>query len=660
MTAFGSQENQKLALLLVDHADSQVLHSNWSNERNFSCICGLPVIDYLLTDLKQRGVTIVEAVVVCPRETILNFRNYEAVRPMLSGDGDVALISCSTLKRNRLSEGRRDLDFKLKSIQGGYLLVLASNILIDDATVLRDAIAQASNTANTKSFVLYTRFRNGEHKHCGSLKVNDRDGAIDHFTASYDGSGSASEENGGFVSRPVAVIYHHSHVGSISQFFQENGHEASTKVTFLPELLQFVMNAAPSASFECLQVPNAFVVNSGSLESIEAAEAHLLGTRAALLQALPDNAEERCAARIGLMGNPSDGFNGKTLSFLIDNFYAVVRIERRPRGTGVEITEPVFFSSLNALCSYSTKIGYTTGLRLLQATCTVFTRYCNSRGLSVHLLRGMRMTYTTNIPRMVGLAGSSAIITAAFKCLLQFNNLTIGDLGLQQKQLPQILLDIERLELGISAGLQDRVVQVYGGLMYMDFSQSSSHTGNDDHDSSANDSNNIYASLDPNMLPEMYLAYDAFAGGDSGHVHSSVKSRWAEQDEDLVQGMQLLGQFTDQAVDLMQKLQTLTAAGGGGSDVEIRACKSELASLMNANFATRRRLYGDAVVGAKNIAVAELLQQKGFGAKFTGSGGAFVCMRSDGGGWLDSVPDEEDMADELHKLGFAFQRIRHC
>lgn len=35
---------------------------------------------------------------------------------------------------------------------------------------------------------------------------------------------------------------------------------------------------------------------------------------------------------------------------------------------------------------------------------------------------------------------------------------------------PQVILDIEKKELGISAGLQDRVIQTYKGLVLMDFS----------------------------------------------------------------------------------------------------------------------------------------------------------------------------------------------
>ena len=36
--------------------------------------------------------------------------------------------------------------------------------------------------------------------------------------------------------------------------------------------------------------------------------------------------ERRAYARIGLMGNPSDGFYGKTISSCITNFYARVTL----------------------------------------------------------------------------------------------------------------------------------------------------------------------------------------------------------------------------------------------------------------------------------------------------------------------------------------------
>jgi glucuronokinase len=58
-----------------------------------------------------------------------------------------------------------------------------------------------------------------------------------------------------------------------------------------------------------------------------------------------------------------------------------------------------------------------------------------------------------------------------------------------------------------------------------------------------------------------------------------------------------------------------------------------LAALVEQNFAMRRALYGDAVVGPLNIRMVQLAKDYGMSAKFTGSGGALLCLRSDGSGW---------------------------
>ena len=50
----------------------------------------------------------------------------------------------------------------------------------------------------------------------------------------------------------------------------------------------------------------------------------------------------------------------------------------------------------------------------------------------------------------VGLAGSSAIVTATLKCLMHFFNLTETDLPKEVQ--PQFILDVEKSELHINAG----------------------------------------------------------------------------------------------------------------------------------------------------------------------------------------------------------------
>lgn len=105
-------------------------------------------------------------------------------------------------------------------------------------------------------------------------------------------------------------------------------------------------------------------------------------------------------------------------------------------------------------------------------------------------------------------------------------------------------------------------------------------------------------------------------GGESGKVHSTVKDRWNSGDADVVEGMKKLASFADEARHCLLE----------GNIVK-------LGVLMKSNFATRRHLYGDEVVGPKNIEIVNLADELGFSAKFTGSGGAVLCLRSDGLGW---------------------------
>ena len=73
---------------------------------------------------------------------------------------------------------------------------------------------------------------------------------------------------------------------------------------------------------------------------------------------------------------------------------------------------------------------------------------------------------------------------------------TVSDLNIFP-DFPTIILNIEKVELNISAGLQDRVIQTYGGLVHMDFS---------------NPDRNLYTELDLSLLPKLYLVYNVGQG----------------------------------------------------------------------------------------------------------------------------------------------------
>ncbi|KAL0973053.1 hypothetical protein UPYG_G00198280 [Umbra pygmaea] len=302
-------------------------------------------------------------------------------------------------------------------------------------------------------------------------------------------------------------------------------------------------------------------------------------------------------ARVGLMGNPSDGFNGKTIAMTISNFWAEVTLVESQTLVLLPhpLNDPTEFGSLQDLYCISRKEGYLGGLRLLQATCKKFYQFCSKQGIAL-TKQNFTLKYDTNIPRQVGLAGSSAIVSATLKCLMKFYNITDSDLPKPIRA--NFILNVETDELFITAGLQDRVVQVYEGLVYMDFSKHlMDEQGYGD-----------YICMDMYSLPTFWLAY-LNDPSDSGRIHSNVRQRWLNGETEVVEAMKSFAELTDQARTALQ-----------GKDW------SRLGQLMDDNFELRRSVYTDGCLGPGNLKMVQLAKQFGSAVKLPGSGGAVVGL----------------------------------
>src|SRR5207237_4831686 len=106
--------------------------------------------------------------------------------------------------------------------------------------------------------------------------------------------------------------------------------------------------------------------------------------------------------------------------------------------------------------------------------------------------RSSTISFESDIPRLVGLSGSSAIIVATLRAMMQFY-----DIQIPLHLLPGLTLSVEKEELNIAAGLQDRVIQNYEGIVFMDFAKELLETrgyGN-------------YETLRPSKMPRLYVAY---------------------------------------------------------------------------------------------------------------------------------------------------------
>ncbi|KAL6630592.1 hypothetical protein ACP70R_028443 [Stipagrostis hirtigluma subsp. patula] len=331
--------------------------------------------------------------------------------------------------------------------------------------------------------------------------------------------------------------------------------------------------------------------------------------------------ERRAYARVGLLGNPSDVYGGRALSFTIADFSATVRLRPSPdlRILPHPHHDLVAFPSLPHLVNRLQSEGYYGGVRLLMAICKVFYNHCIQNNISLKD-ENFTLSYDTNIPRQAGLSGSSAIVCAALSCLLDFYD--VRHL-IKVEIRPNLILDAEK-ELGIVAGLQDRVAQVYGGLVYMDFSKE--HMDKLGH--------GIYTPLNVDLLPPLYLIY-AENPSDSGKVHSTVKQRWLDGDEFIISSMKEVAQL---ALD--------------GHNALLQKNYTELARLMNRNFDLRRQMFGDDVLGSVNIKMVEVARSVGASSKFTGSGGAVVALCPDGDAQV------ELLNKACQEAGFVVQQIK--
>lgn len=304
---------------------------------------------------------------------------------------------------------------------------------------------------------------------------------------------------------------------------------------------------------------------------------------------------QHVGARVGIVGNPSDGFGGKTISCLIANSQATITLRDRAALHIVHhpVYDPVVFNSLYDLARASSFDGYYSGIQLLYATCKKFWDYSEQHEIALPN-RNFSIEYDTTIPRQVGLAGSSAIIAAGVKALMGFYELDEADIP--RPILPNIVLAVETEELGTVAGLQDRVAQIYGGLVYMDF----------DNEYMTSNGHGHYETMDTSLLPTIYLAYCS-ERSDSGNTHSPVKDRYERGDKEVLDAIKQWREYTDE-----------------GRDAILNRDYDRLGRIMDRNFDLRRKVYGDRALGAKNLEMIDTARSLGLPAKFAGSGGAII------------------------------------
>ena len=297
--------------------------------------------------------------------------------------------------------------------------------------------------------------------------------------------------------------------------------------------------------------------------------------------------------RAALIGNPSDGYFGKTIAFTFRNFEARVELQESEVLLIIPCErENLLFRSVSHLTSEIKQYGYYGGVRLIKAAIKTLSEYCAEHDIKLDD-KNFTLTYSSSIPGRLGLAGSSAIITAAMKAMLQFYSIDIP-----RPILANLILAAEKKELHIGAGLQDRVAQVYGRPVYMNF------------DKSLMDAQGYgeYISFDASLLPNIYLAYRNNLAEGSEVTHNDLAKRFANGDAAVL--------------DAIDKWKALTDEVWG----RLTKGNKNIGDLIDRNFDIRRSVIA---ISKGNMELISAARGSGASAKFTGSGGAIIGTYTD-------------------------------
>lgn len=304
-----------------------------------------------------------------------------------------------------------------------------------------------------------------------------------------------------------------------------------------------------------------------------------------------------CPARAALAGNPSDGFGGAVVSVPVPRVHATVTASP---GTHFEIqpspSDDDSFTSLDALTRHVDALGYGGARQLVLAALRSMRRHLDAD------VAPLRLSATTTIPRSVGLAGSSAIVIAAIRAIAATDPESAWARRLDDPALlAAVALDAETTELGIAAGLQDRVVQAMGTPVLMDFA--------DAFDVAPGLSSGRYEPL-PEPPGVLFVATLPDSAAPSGIAHRSLR--------DDVQSNRGPSRHL---------LDEIAEHGRSAALAIRRGDVAALGAAMDATLDARRSLM---VLDPRHVAIGDTARSCGCHANYSGSGGSVTVLAPNG------------------------------
>ena len=298
---------------------------------------------------------------------------------------------------------------------------------------------------------------------------------------------------------------------------------------------------------------------------------------------VPTRTVATAPGRAGLVGNPSDAYGGAVVAVPVRARAATVEVRDADRIaiTGPELSD---WPDVATLLHDVERFGHEGAGRLVTASIACLARTIGTPADD----RPFRVAWTTTIPRSVGLGGSSALVVATLRALAQR-----WRCPLDADALATLALTVERDELGIAAGLQDRAVQAHDATVLVDTSGSTP----------------VITPLRAERPIALLVAWDTDGAGPSHRYHGNLRARFDDGDRPVKAAMHQLAQ----------------AARDTASAIESGDERS-LAELVDVTWRIRRSL---GAVAPAQEALVDAARRAGMRATSAGSGGSIVAVVDD-------------------------------
>lgn len=324
-----------------------------------------------------------------------------------------------------------------------------------------------------------------------------------------------------------------------------------------------------------------------------------------------ESSHARVPARVGLAGNPSDGFDGAVLAAVVDELAAEITVT--PTDAPVRIRSgalaPLEWSSpLEFVADVGARGHATTEHRVVTAALIVLARHLGGAPPCVDI------DWSSDIPRSVGLAGSSAIAVGVIEAVA-----ASGGTRLDPRVIAALALAAETTELGIAAGWQDRIVQAHRRTVLVDASELSSI------DRCLVPAVRTFARTDV----EAVIGWCAADAEDSDTYHADLRKRAS-------------------ATDVAGAMDDLADLARRAADAIDRGDRAALMHLVDASWTTRRRVMP---LRADHDSLVETARDAGVAATSPGSGGSVVAIPAD-------AIERDTVVDALRAFGATTLTVR--